>query len=130
MTQAQPSDAKAIANEFCAPISWAVLIVALIFNFLFCWWMIFGMEWLWQIYTDMNIPGGLPPPTLLLFRFSFGFASLVALAGIAGLVKEFLIHDRRVTLIINTVHIVFLTLFHQIFLAVMYLPLFKPPHYH
>lgn len=122
---AEPADAKAIANKICAPISRAVLVVTLIYTFLFCWWMVFDVKLMWELYTNMNIPGGLPALTKLFLRISFILPWLGALAGIVGLVKEFLVRDRRVTLIINTVHIVCLTLFHQLFHAALSLPLIK-----
>ena len=83
------------------------------------------MECLWQFYTDMNIPGGLSPITKLFHYLSFSFACFVALAGIAGLVKESLVRNRRVTLVINATHLLCLTALHQIFLAAMYLPLLE-----
>ena len=121
---AEPADAKAIANEVCAPISWAVLIFILIQTFLVWWWMVFDVGWSWIICGEMHPPGGNPAVTKIFIRYSF-IPWLVALAGIAGLVKEFLVHNRRVTLIINATHLVFLAALHQLFLAAMYLPLIK-----
>ena len=119
---AEPADAKAIASEIFAPLSRVVLIVTLFYTPLAYWGMASAQESLWPLFREIGYRG---MPVLTQLLLSPFVPWCVALAGIAGLVKEFLIQNRRVTLIINATHLVCLTALHQIFLANIYLPLIE-----
>ena len=114
MSQAQLSDADASANDVYALISRVVLSFTLIHTFLTFGWMVFEGRWILHNDIDAYLACGWLALISIFICYPF-VPLLVALAGIAALVKEFIIKNRRLTLIINSAHLVTVTLVHFLF---------------